>query len=360
MGRLSGGGGGAATSNPKVSVIIPVYNAAVSLPRSLNSALSQDLQSQEVIVINDGSTDGTGDVVRSYRNLIVRAEQENQGQAAARNAGLQLAKGEYVAFLDADDYWLPGFLSRCVEFLEAHADAAAVNTGQLIKVWGKKGKIRPVMLLRQACREGAGACVLDDFFSFWGRHDHIRTGSSVMRRAVVEAAGGQRTDLRLAEDLEFWGYLATFGRWGFIPEVLFVSDGSAAAASVGWMQKYQARGRLCPTVEEWQRRIVPRLKEQDWAGFRLMRGRVAASFAHSKILASDDRTAFEIVVKYGTEFGVHWSTRLMQRAATRYGGEWHALCRLFRMRERTKSFLVSLTAALAKVKPDVMRIPFYR
>ena len=348
-----------ATSKARVSVIIPVYNAAVSLPRSLNSALSQDVQPLEVIVINDGSTDATREVATAYRNLVVYAEQENRGQAAARNAGLRMATGEYVAFLDADDYWLPGFLKTCLAFLDAHPATAAVSAGQLIKVWGKKGRVRPPLLLQQS-GPGLQAGVLDDFFEFWGRHDHIRTGSSVLRRALIEAAGGQRADLRLAEDLEYWGYLGTFGKWGFIPQVLFVSDGSAAAASVGWMNKYRTRGRLCPTVEQWQSRIVPRLRESDWAGFRAVRGRVAASFAHAKILAGDDGAAREIVVRYGDEFRRHWSTRVMRRAASKSGGEWRTVCSLFRMRERTKSFLVGLTASLAKVKVEAFSVPFYR
>ena len=105
-----------------VSVIIPAYNAEVSLGQSIDSALHQTLAPHEVIVINDGSTDGTENIAKSYGNKIIYLEQENAGPSATRNAGLHIAKGKFVAFLDADDYWSPGFLENCVSFLLKHEE----------------------------------------------------------------------------------------------------------------------------------------------------------------------------------------------------------------------------------------------
>ncbi len=93
-----------------VTVIVPAYNVATSLDRALESVFSQTVRPARVIVINDGSTDGTANVAASYRDRITYLEQENAGQGAARNAGLELATSEFVTFLDADDYWLPKFL----------------------------------------------------------------------------------------------------------------------------------------------------------------------------------------------------------------------------------------------------------
>jgi len=214
----------------------------------------------------------------------------------------------------------------------------------LIKVWGKPPRIRPRLLESRA--EDLQPRVLDDFFAFWASHDHIRTGSVLIRRDTIERAGYQRPDLRLCEDLEYWGYLATFGAWGFIPRVLFVSDGTAAAASTGWMRKYIARGRACPTVEQWQARIVPRLRHGDWEGFRRVRGRIAATFAHAKIVAGDDPAALKIVRWYGADFVRRWSTRLMLLGASG-SGRWSIACRMLRLRERTKGALIWLTTALA-------------
>jgi glycosyltransferase involved in cell wall biosynthesis len=115
-----------------VSVIIPAYNAARSLAKCIDSVLGQSLRALEVIVVNDGSTDETKRVAEGFADQIVFTEQSNQGQGAARNAGLHLSRGKYVTFLDADDYWLPCFLERCVAFLDSHPEAIAVSTGIIV------------------------------------------------------------------------------------------------------------------------------------------------------------------------------------------------------------------------------------
>ena len=105
-------------SKLRTSVIIPAYNAATSLQQSIDSALHQTLLPLEIIVINDGSTDETAMVTKKYGNNIIYLEQANAGQGAARNAGLSVARGELIAFLDADDYWMPTFLEKCTAFLQ--------------------------------------------------------------------------------------------------------------------------------------------------------------------------------------------------------------------------------------------------
>ena len=92
---------------PRISVIIPTYNSAVFLPEAVESVLSQTFLPQEVIVVDDGSTDNTEDVLEPFRRRIHYIRQENQGPAVARNRGIAEAKGDLIAFLDADDVWVP-------------------------------------------------------------------------------------------------------------------------------------------------------------------------------------------------------------------------------------------------------------
>lgn len=109
-----------ADTSPTVSVIIPAYNAAKYIREALNSVFAQTFRSHESIVINDGSPD-TVELERelqAYGANIRYIKQDNRGAAAARNAGLLCARGEYVAFLDADDKWLPNFLEKQLEFLK--------------------------------------------------------------------------------------------------------------------------------------------------------------------------------------------------------------------------------------------------
>lgn len=107
---------------PTVSIITPAYNAAKHIGEALDSVLNQTFASHEVIVVNDGSPD-TNELERElekYPATIRYVKQENRGAAAARNAGLRCARGEYVAFLDADDRWLPNFLADQLEFLKSN------------------------------------------------------------------------------------------------------------------------------------------------------------------------------------------------------------------------------------------------
>ena len=102
----------------KVSTIIPAYNAERTIAQAIDSALSQDFEGQEVVVVNDGSTDSTATILKKYGNQIQVVTQRNGGLSAARNAGVRHSAGEYLAFLDADDIWLPEKLKKMVPALE--------------------------------------------------------------------------------------------------------------------------------------------------------------------------------------------------------------------------------------------------
>ncbi len=108
---------------PKVSVIIPTFNCAVYLPQAIESVLGQTWQDFELIVVDDGSTDDTCQVLAPYQNRLVYLYQENQGESSARNKGIQVAQGEYLAFLDSDDLWLATKLERQITVLEAWPSA---------------------------------------------------------------------------------------------------------------------------------------------------------------------------------------------------------------------------------------------
>lgn len=330
-----------------VSVIIPAFNAAGSLRKCLDSVFDQELQATEVILINDGSTDDTAEVAKSYGIRIRYLEQENAGQGAARNAGLSIAKGRFISFLDADDYFLPGCLETCVNFLHTHKEAVAVNTGFIIKKWGDE-YIGPSSI-HELYQSFPNGLVLDNFFDFWAKYDHVRTGTVLIRRETIEKAGYQRADLRISQDLEYWGYIATFGPWGFIPKPLWVGDSASLAGRTGWIQKYRKRRNMCPSVEQWQKRIVPRLRKEDLPNFQVVRGRVAGSFALNKILGGDDISAKRIIEKYGSQMPANWSTNLMQKGIRARIPGWNATCVFIRLRELLKSsFLYTFSKSSEK------------
>lgn len=114
----------AAKQNAVVSIIIPAYNSADFISETIDSVLAQAFKSYELIIINDGSpdTEKLEKVINSYGNKIVYLKQENRGPSAARNFGIKKAVGEFIAFLDSDDIWLPEFLDEQIKFLQSQTE----------------------------------------------------------------------------------------------------------------------------------------------------------------------------------------------------------------------------------------------
>ena len=104
--------------NADISVIIPVYNAEHYLAEALDSVLAQEIEPLEILVVDDGSTDGSATIARRYADRVRFYQQANRGAAFARNRGIELSKGSLLAFLDADDLWMPSKLNVQVNALE--------------------------------------------------------------------------------------------------------------------------------------------------------------------------------------------------------------------------------------------------
>jgi len=122
--------------NPLVSVIIPTYNRGRALKEAIDSVLAQNFSDFELIVVDDGSTDNTQDILSSYKEDIIVLKQNNKGVSSARNRGITSASGRFIAFLDSDDLWLPQKLSIQVDFFNANPDALICQTEE---IWLRNG-----------------------------------------------------------------------------------------------------------------------------------------------------------------------------------------------------------------------------
>lgn len=117
-------------NQPLVSVIIPTYNKAQYLKKAVESVLNQTYKKIEVIVIDDGSTDNTAEIVKSFNDpRIIYFWKENKGPAVARNTGIKKAKGKYIVFLDSDDLWLKEKLETQIDFMEKNSEIGLLGTG---------------------------------------------------------------------------------------------------------------------------------------------------------------------------------------------------------------------------------------
>ncbi len=189
-----------------VSVIIPLYNKAPYVGRALRSVSAQTFQDFEVIVVDDGSNDGGAEVVRAHPDTRFRlVSQENAGPGAARNRGLAEAKGELVAFLDADDEWLPRFLETCVGLLEGYgAGVASVTVGYFLN---PPDESKEQMWRARGVREGVERVGVEtDPARFVNLLAYMSPCTTVARAEVLRRWGGfyERGRCLYAEDAHLW------------------------------------------------------------------------------------------------------------------------------------------------------------
>ena len=192
-------------SRPLVSVIIPAYNAASHIGETLDSVLCQTYPRREIIVVDDGSTDDTPRCLEPYRSSIHYIGQENAGVGAARNAGLKTASGDYIAFLDADDLWLPEKLEVQLEGAKKHPESGLIACdGIRFDGTGARGKLFGESLAKRlhAATEGeVTGYVYRDLIKGNLISAPVQT---LIPRSVVENMGPMLEDVHTCEDWDYY------------------------------------------------------------------------------------------------------------------------------------------------------------
>jgi glycosyltransferase involved in cell wall biosynthesis len=179
---------------PKVSVIIPTYNRLPLLKEAVESVLTQDFEDLELIVVDDGSTDGTGEEMERYSGRVkLLQHSENKGVSAARNKGILHAKGKYLSFLDSDDLWVKGKLKIQVAFLDDNPQYPLCYTDE---IWIRKGK-RVNPKLKHAKYSGW-------IFERCLPLCTISPSSVMIRKALFSKVGLFDEALPVCEDYDFW------------------------------------------------------------------------------------------------------------------------------------------------------------
>jgi glycosyltransferase involved in cell wall biosynthesis len=191
---------------PLVSVIIPVRNGRAYIDEAIASVLSQSFQDVEIVVINDGSTDGDYDSLTSTDPRIRLLHLAGCGVSTARNLGMQAARGELIAFLDADDVWFPGKLQAQVSYMDAHPEVGVVFGGFLKWEAGPGGVFPPASGLVSDCSAITQPEVARSGWLYSRLLMGLLVGmnTAMVRRSVVDTIGGFNTSLRQAEDYDFW------------------------------------------------------------------------------------------------------------------------------------------------------------
>lgn len=199
-------------ASPLVCVVIPVYNAEDVIRETIESVLAQTWTDREIVVVDDGSSDASGEIVRSFGGQVRYVRQENGGVARARNRGIAESAGEYIALLDHDDLWHPAKLAKQVAVLDGRPEVGMVITD--VAHLDREGKPMGIV--------GAGYNPSETFARLFVR-GYVPTPSAAMiRRSVLEAVGGfdERFNSAGLDDHELWTRIAARYEIASIPEPL--------------------------------------------------------------------------------------------------------------------------------------------
>ncbi|MBD3426659.1 MAG: glycosyltransferase [Candidatus Omnitrophica bacterium] len=216
------------------SVIIPTFNRHDLLKKAVDSVLDQTFGDLELVIVDDGSSDGTEHLIRGYTDRrIIYLRQDNEGVSRARNRGLELAAGRYIAFLDSDDRWVSEKLNRAVDYINRFPEIKIFHTEE---IWYRKGKL---LNQKKKHKKPTGSVYLKALPLCC-----ISISTAVIEREVFRRVGNFDENLEACEDYDFWLRATSIYPVKLIPEYLTVKDGGRPdqlSSSVWGLDRYRIR-----------------------------------------------------------------------------------------------------------------------
>jgi glycosyltransferase involved in cell wall biosynthesis len=213
---------------PAISVVIPLYNKESYIAGALNSIFSQTSQDFEVIVVDDGSTDGGTEIVKECQDPRIRLiQQENKGVSAARNRGIEAARSELIAFLDADDEWLPLFIETILRLRSLYPNAGLYGTAYEVHY--------PGSIVQKVYNKSEGERLLSSFFGALVEFGSaiFNSSSSAAPKDVLIGVGGYPLGVKWNEDGTLWGKIALQYPIAYSPEICSIYRQYTESNSIG-------------------------------------------------------------------------------------------------------------------------------
>lgn len=321
---------------------MPCFNVADVVGRTIISVCSQTFTSFELIMVDDGSSDETVQVIRdaTAENLPAGAEfrilfQANRGAGAARNRGMSEARGDLIAFLDADDLWQPEYLATAAAAFEEFPELEALASNS----WDQLPNARQRLNIQPG---GGGVLIIEDFFEASSKQSIVlRTSGVTVRRSVVGRVGGMREDLIRAQDTEYWARLAASGvRWGFSLEPLVIYNGVRLES----LSRNESRFANAPSPETWSSEIWPLLDPRGAKSFRKWYLDYARSWCRLELQVGLDERA-KATAREALPRAAGWRNTLFLLAASYLPGE------LYRFVWRTGAPVKRLLLKALKARP---------
>jgi glycosyltransferase involved in cell wall biosynthesis len=267
---------------PLISVIIPTFNRAAWVREAVDSVLAQSFQDFELLVVDDGSTDTTGEALIPYGDRLRYIYQTRQGVSAARNRGLEMAAGEWLAFLDSDDFWLPQKLETQVDFLNRNPQAEICQTEE---IWVRHGRrVNP----RKKHRKPSG-----DIFAPSLTLCLVSPSAVMLKKSLLLEVGVFDRSLPACEDYDLWLRISCRKPVFLIEEPLVVKRGGhpdQLSRCLSSLDRYRIRsleklldsGLLSPRQYDLARRELDR-KCRIYGQGCLKRGKIAEGQAYLRL-----------------------------------------------------------------------------
>ncbi|HET9835684.1 MAG TPA: glycosyltransferase [Rhodanobacteraceae bacterium] len=286
--------GGAHAPAPVVSVVTPTYNAAATIAETVASVAAQSWREFEMIVVDDGSTDATPKLLAQLARRhpwISWCIQDNAGVAAARNTAIAMARGELIAFLDADDVWEPNKLALQIAAFERNPDVVFVYADER-DFWPDRERSRTLFQQKQPAR----GKVLRALFE---RGNFILTSTAVVRKSALQAMNGFDPGRRINEDVDLWFRMAEQYEFDYVPQVLVRRR--ILAHSLMHSNTVNVWRSDLELIDRWVERrpdLFP--PDSPWVRYRraLTWSRLANQLLHRRAFA-ESRHAFMQAMKYG-------------------------------------------------------------
>jgi glycosyltransferase involved in cell wall biosynthesis len=205
-----------------ISAVIPAYNAEKYIARAIDSVLNQTCPVDEIIVVDDGSVDNTADVIKGYGDRVQYIHQDNGGECAARNTGVQAASSKWIAFLDADDEWLPKRIELQTKVLRQNPSLAWVSSNY-IRCLCEEG-IQKIHISQEKAKEAMkGKAYFDDFFGAFILDIYGCPQTMMVRKEVLFKAGLFHVGQKRAGDMDMWWRVAFHQpQFGYVDEALAI------------------------------------------------------------------------------------------------------------------------------------------
>lgn len=228
-----------------ISVIIPTYNSSSYITRTLDSVLSQNYLPDEIVIVDDGSSDNTIEIIEEYKKAnkdvlknIRVFQQKNMGAGAARNRAVKEAAGKWIAFLDSDDIWMSGKMKAVRASMEAHPDSTIIAHDEY-------AVDEKDMESRRLCSLHEGHDESKDLFIQLYEGNLFSTSCMVIKKEIIERAGGFDESLRSAQDYDLWIRCGMYGKLFYIPEPYEIYVTREGNITANTYRRYNCELRIC-------------------------------------------------------------------------------------------------------------------